>query len=1520
MNMRKLIFTLLLFIGGAFLVNAQPVVVFSEDFEPAADSVTSSGTPGWFIQNRLQVSGVNADSASVQAIGDDSYLETDPFSTAGNFFVTLTFQSICKLEFFDAGTIEISTDGGFTWTKLQDNTGSNPGDNCVYMGTGNFPSQNSKFGEASYGIWEPGVASTPQNSWWQLETFDISQIASDFADVRLRFRAFDENNSGGQGRAGWFIDDINVVASFCELIPPFVTLQPPSPANNANVYNLGPFTINATATDVSGVSGVILNYWVNGVAQPFIAMTFVADSNYTASIPAVNDSDEVCYIITAFDASACNNTTVYPPNDTICFEAFAGISFPYCDNFDVTLDLWHDSLLIGGNPGTHWELGTPAFGATNSAHTPPNSWDINLTTAYTNGANVALMSPALSFPNQIGAGATFSFWQNRNTENFWDGVRIEWTDDPITGTWQLLAANPDTVNWYNFQTLNCSGQPGWAGNSGGWVQSSIILDSQFNGLSNVYFRFVFCSDGSVIVDGFSIDGLCIALPEPDDVGVTSIIQPGTTGPAGVTIPVVANVKNFGLNTQSSFPITYMTSDGQTAQIMYSGPPLAPGDVQQVTFNPGILVPNGSYSICVYTQLAGDANNFNDTLCKGSLGIPVLQLTACDDFESGNNGYQDSTTNAAAAQWQLGTPNFGVTTGAHSGTNAWDINLNNGYGFGANAYLTTPIYDLANPSPAINPYLSFWRNMRVAQNDGLRIYYNANGSGFWQLLGTVGDANGFNWYETASLGFGDPGFSGTTSGWEESRYYLQDLMTSQGITFIQFRFEFVSGFNSPPNDGVSIDDLCVKQPDPNDVGVTLIQSPITYAPAGTLSDAIVTIRNFGTVPQNNFDVEYTIDGTVTGTATYSAGPLAPGNVATVVLPQFTVPPGQFDFCAYTKLAGDADNSNDTMCVTSVGIPVIAVNYTNPYIDNFDGPNAGWSTIVNGAPGSMWELGPPAFGTTNTAHSAPNAWDVNLNSAYTNAADCILMSPIFDLTGSVDPQITFWINHATEGFWDGVRMDYTLDGVNWIQMGPNAPNPPCWVNWYNQPNVNALGTAGWAGNSGGWVLVQATCNGVFDNEDYVQFRYVFKSDGIITVDGFSIDDWNLTIPVPLTASPVTVNTNAINNCFIFPGQQVQFSVPISNPGTTALNTVEATLVIPGQPNNTQTVTFNPPLQTGQVSTYTYTQTWTAAPGVYNVCVYTSNPNGSADLNPTDDTTCVSICVFDSVSVTSGNPYCTDFESGPQWVSVNSLTLNPSGNDWQIGAPSQTIINNAFSGTNAWTIDLDENYDNRDTSGLFTPVFSVDNTKCYKLSFMHKFDTEPFADGGTVEYSTDNATSWNQLGFASGQPQPWFNTAFITALGGVPGTAGWSGTETSWITAEKEVNFAQSGTVMFRFRFASDNTVNNYEGWAIDDFCFAEIPLPCTVGINDPVEEGLSLGQNYPNPYNGSTTIGYTIPSAGDVKVSITNLLGQEIAVPVNGSRAAGYHTFEVNAHTLNPGIYYYTLEFAGEQITRKMIVTD
>lgn len=68
---------------------------------------------------------------------------------------------------------------------------------------------------------------------------------------------------------------------------------------------------------------------------------------------------------------------------------------------------------------------------------------------------------------------------------------------------------------------------------------------------------------------------------------------------------------------------------------------------------------------------------------------------------------------------------------------------------------------------------------------------------------------------------------------------------------------------------------------------------------------------------------------------------------------------------------------------------------------------------------------------------------------------------------------------------------------------------------------------------------------------------------------------------------------------------------------------------------------------------------------------------------------------------------------------------------------------------------------------------------------------------------------------------------------------------------------------------------------------------------------LYQNYPNPFNPVTTIRYGLPQKSAVRLTVYNLLGQEVTTLVNEEREAGYHEVTLNASTLASGAYIYRL---------------
>lgn len=86
--------------------------------------------------------------------------------------------------------------------------------------------------------------------------------------------------------------------------------------------------------------------------------------------------------------------------------------------------------------------------------------------------------------------------------------------------------------------------------------------------------------------------------------------------------------------------------------------------------------------------------------------------------------------------------------------------------------------------------------------------------------------------------------------------------------------------------------------------------------------------------------------------------------------------------------------------------------------------------------------------------------------------------------------------------------------------------------------------------------------------------------------------------------------------------------------------------------------------------------------------------------------------------------------------------------------------------------------------------------------------------------------------------------------------------------------------------------------------------------PVE--FRLYQNYPNPFNPVTTITYEVPKRTRVKITLHDILGQEVMKLVDEEKAAGNYALRLNAQSLPSGIYFYKLDAGKFTRTKKMIL--
>lgn len=162
-----------------------------------------------------------------------------------------------------------------------------------------------------------------------------------------------------------------------------------------------------------------------------------------------------------------------------------------------------------------------------------------------------------------------------------------------------------------------------------------------------------------------------------------------------------------------------------------------------------------------------------------------------------------------------------------------------------------------------------------------------------------------------------------------------------------------------------------------------------------------------------------------------------------------------------------------------------------------------------------------------------------------------------------------------------------------------------------------------------------------------------------------------------------------------------------------------------------------------------------------------------------------------------------------------------------------------------------------------------------------TELSNNGYDVEKRIAGIPSWEKIGFVKG--------------------AGTSNSRNNYSFSDKG-SFV-SGTYQYRLK---QNDLNG-------NFTYSNI---VEVEIVQPKE--YSLNQNFPNPFNPSTTIEYALPKAGNVELTVFNSIGQEVSRLINNYQESGNYSVHFNANNLSTGIYFYRLKTNDYVSIKKMIL--
>lgn len=249
---------------------------------------------------------------------------------------------------------------------------------------------------------------------------------------------------------------------------------------------------------------------------------------------------------------------------------------------------------------------------------------------------------------------------------------------------------------------------------------------------------------------------------------------------------------------------------------------------------------------------------------------------------------------------------------------------------------------------------------------------------------------------------------------------------------------------------------------------------------------------------------------------------------------------------------------------------------------------------------------------------------------------------------------------------------------------------------------------------------------------------------------------------------------------------------------------------------------------------------------------------------------------------------------------------------------------------TTDMGETWSSSyfELGGLQITVY-YDKIRCVseKECIIGAFDEWIFGGSYQLIKTTDSGATWNPLNINPSWP---LDFEFISpqtgwSIGGsdiVKTTDGGM----SWGTLQTFTNWEDRNT---NFEFFDLNnsylinlnhiykTTNGWVTYAIVDSIITDV----NENPNLPAE--FILEQNFPNPFNPTTKIKFTIPQdekreTRNVTLKVYDVLGNEVATLVNEEKSAGVYDFDFDGFGLSSGIYFYKLSAGNFTKTNKMIL--
>ena len=254
-----------------------------------------------------------------------------------------------------------------------------------------------------------------------------------------------------------------------------------------------------------------------------------------------------------------------------------------------------------------------------------------------------------------------------------------------------------------------------------------------------------------------------------------------------------------------------------------------------------------------------------------------------------------------------------------------------------------------------------------------------------------------------------------------------------------------------------------------------------------------------------------------------------------------------------------------------------------------------------------------------------------------------------------------------------------------------------------------------------------------------------------------------------------------------------------------------------------------------------------------------------------------------------------------------------------PDSTLIFTAFSGKKVQAVKKQDGYRftaPADWFGTDTLLLTASDGACTDSAWfavqVRSRNDAPVITDLPDEISFDNDTSYvlTMKDYASDidTPDSLLNWAFMTGVDSVFVTYD---AEKTLLTISSAPGFVGKVTL---FCTLSDDSLAE----VTDSILVTVTPATGLEENLQAVPQTYALEQNYPNPFNPLTHIKYALPHAGNVTLTVFDILGRKVATLVDARQEAGYHVVRFDAAQFSSGVYFYQIQAGKFVQIKKMIL--